>query len=233
MKTTPLEANVKLYLKSIKLALFGIATAGVGVYLVGFFGSYFAVHPFSAHIAIFKSLGIDIFGAGIPFMVSLVCAALFVGYFKFSTKKLALLLFLSVSFALLLTQVTNDGVRGFPLLFALSSSATGVAVNLLPKPFVDMRKKYVAALTSTVCCVPLSLFLVDLFYLPYFAYPVIGGNGLNDGILLSTLFAPLGVTLVVSIFVYLSRTISLVQRQVFGFKTLTPQAKTTISENTK
>ena len=218
----PLEANVKLYLKSIILALLGIASAGVGVYLVGFFGGYFDVHPFFAHIAIFKSVGIDIFGAGIPFMVSLVCAALFVGYFKFSTKKLALLLFLSVSFAFLLSHVTNAGVRGFPLLFAFSSSATGVAVNLLPKPFVDMRKKYVAALMSTVSCVPLSLFLVDLFYLPYFAYPVIGGNGLNDGILLSTLFAPLGVTLVVSIFVYLSRTIWFVQRQVFGFKVLTP-----------
>ncbi len=226
------EANVKLYLKSIIFALLGIASAGAGVYLVGFFNGYFNVHPFFAHIAIFSSVGLDIFGAGIPLVVGLVCAALFVGYFKFSTKKLVLLLFLSVFFALILSHATNQGVRGFPFLFALSSSATGVAVNILPKPFVDMRKKFVAALMSTVSCVPLSLFLVDLFYLPSFASPVIGGNGLNDGILLSTLFAPLGVTLVVSIFVYLSRTIWLVQ-QFLGFKTLTPQTKTTISENKK
>jgi hypothetical protein len=221
----PNEVNVKLHFQRILPALLGIAAAAVGIFCVGALGDYFARNPFFVPVKVASSVGIDVFGAIAPLAVSFVSAALFLGYFKFSAKKLVLALVLSVLLAFPFSHLTDNGVMSSPLLFAFVSSMIAFAVNVLPKPFTDTQKKYVASMLLAVCCVPVALFAVDLFYLPHFDIAIIGGNGMCDGVLISTLYAPLSVTLLTSIVVYVSRTVWLVGEQRRGSKTNLPPLK--------
>ncbi len=214
----PNEVNVKLYFQRILPALLGIAAAAVGIYSVGALGDHFARNPFFAPIEVASSVGIDWFGAIVPLAISFVSVVLFLGYFNFSAKKLVLAIVLSVLLAFPLSHLTERGVMSSPLLFAFVSGTVAFAMNVLPKPFVETKKKYVATLLLAVCCVPVALFAVDLFYLPRFDVAVIGGNGLSDGVLLSTLYAPLSVTLLFSIVVYVSRTVLLFDTNILHSK---------------
>ena len=208
----PAEANFKLYSKSILPAILGISVAALGIYAVGSFKDYFTMHPFFAAVTFFKSVGIDVLGAIIPLIVSIVSAALLIGYFELPTKKFATTLMLSASLAFLLFHLTDEGVAGSPLLFTVTSSAIAVAVNVLPRTLTHVRK-FISSLLSAVSCIPLSLFAVDLFYSFFFVDSVIGGNGLSDGLIVSTLYAFTGVTLIYSILVYASQTVWLIRNQ--------------------
>ncbi len=79
-------------------------------------------------------------------------------------------------------------------------------------PSAVYEKVFVSSLMLALACVPVSLLLVDLAYLPYFSGVVIGGNGLADGLMLSTLYAPFAVTVVFAGLAYVSQTVTLVQK---------------------
>ena len=115
-------------------------------------------------------------------------------------------------------------MSGYPLLFALITSAVAAALNVFHKPFFELRKNLLASLLLAVVCVPLSLVAVDLFYASSFANAVIGGNGLSDGIIVSTLYAPLGCAAVFSALTYLSQMALLIRKFNVAALTTKPQA---------
>ena len=219
----PVSVDIKLYFKGIICDFLGIIIAALGTAFVGFFGDYFNVNPLYVTIGLSASLGIDVLGALIPISIGLLCMVLFFRSSKFPIKKLAIALVASVVLGFLFCRVTDDGVAGYPFLFTLVVSTVVAAVNAVPKPFVNLRKKFIASLMLTLACVPLSLFAVDLFYSSYFSDVVIGGNGLSDGLLISVLYAPFGVVTVFSVLAYVSQTVWFV-RKSSGASTITSPA---------
>lgn len=206
------SVNAKLCFTGILFALLGIIVATLGIVAVGFFGDYFKLNPLQAIIPLSDSLGIDVYGAVIPIISAVASVAIFLRSTKAPIKKLVIALMLSFVLAFFLCHPTDEGLSGTPLLFALIASSIVAAVNVYPKPFVNLRKNFVSSLMLTLTSVPLSLFLVDLVYLSYFDSSIIGGSGLSDGLLLSTLYAPFSVIVVFSALVYVSQIICLVRK---------------------
>jgi hypothetical protein len=212
----PISDNAKIYFRGITFALLGVIAAVLGITGVGFFGDYFTVHPFFATIAVSDLLGIDLFGAVAPLIAATISIALFVKAARFPMRKFAVAFLVSVALAFLLSHPTSDGVEGFPLLYALLVGAAAVAVNGFPKFSVDYKKNLPTSLMLGLACIPISLFTVDLVYSQSFTGSVIGGNGLADGLMVSTLYAPLGVTVAFSGFAYVSQTVWIVGKSRGG-----------------
>jgi hypothetical protein len=202
-----------------------VAAAAVGICAVGLFGDYFEAHPLYAPIMVTNSLGIDVLGALVPIAAALVALALFFKTTKTSTKKFAIAFAASIGLAFLFSHVTPDGLASLPLLFALGSGIAASAVNVYPKPFSGLQKNLAATTMLTVACVPLAMFVADLSYSPYFTSAVIGGNGLTDGLLLSTLYAPLTVTAVFAALSYTAHMVLLI-KTASGNKKINASPKT-------
>jgi hypothetical protein len=207
----PLNENAKRAFKGILCALAGIAVATLGIFVVGAFKDHFTAYPFRVVFSLTESVGIDVLGAVVPFAVAAVCAVVFFKYADNPAKKLALAFGLAVGLAFLLGHPTSEGLAGYPLLFALLMAPMTAGINVYPNPFPNLRRNLVVSLLLTLVCVPLALFVVDLAYVPLFAGSTIGGNGLTDGILISTLYAPLCVVGAFSVLSYVSQMIGLVQ----------------------
>ena len=206
------SVNAKLTFKGILFALLGIVVAALGIAAVGFFGDYFELHPLYATIAISGSLGIDVYGTVVPIITAIVSAALFMRSSRAGVKKSAIAFVVSFVLAFFLCHPTDEGLSGVPLLFALLASLVAAAVNVYPKPFANLRRKLVVSSMLTLACVPLSLLLVDLLYSPYYDGSVIGGSGLSDGLLLSTLYTPFSVIVVFSALGYLSQIVWIIRK---------------------
>lgn len=207
----PFDPEAVLRFKGIAVALLGITAAALGILAVGLFGDYFEANPHYTPITLTNALGIDMLGALAPIFAALVALAMFLKTTKKSPKKLFVAFFVSLTLAFLLCHVTPDGLAGYPMLLVLGSSIAATTVNVYPKPFVDLQKKFASTVTLVLACVPLSLFIVDLVYSPSFSGAVIGGNGLTDGLLLSTLYSPAAVTGVFFALLYTSQMILLVE----------------------
>ncbi len=207
----PFDPQTLSHFKGIAVALFGVIAAALGIYFVGVFKDYFETNPICQSIMLTESLSIDILGALVPLVAATVFIVLFIKSARFPAKKAAIALSASLALAFLFSHVSADGLAGYPLLYALSVSIAAVALNVYPKPFLELRTNFAASLTLTLGCVPLSLFIVDLAYSPQFSAAVIGGKGLTDGLLLSTLYAPLAVAAVFSAIAYVSQMFSLVE----------------------
>lgn len=190
----PFDPEAVMRFKQVTVALLGIAAAALGIWVVGLFGDFFEENPIFSPVMLSNALGIDVLGALAPIIAGLVALLVFLKTAKNPLKKFALAFLASLVFAFLLSHATPDGLAGYPLLFALISGIAVAAVNVYPKPFFNLKKNFIFSVTLILACVPLSLFLVDLAYVPSFYGGIIGGNGLTDGVLLSTLYAPLAVT---------------------------------------
>jgi hypothetical protein len=193
-------------------SLLGVMAAALGVLIVGAYGDYFETNPVHATIAFSPSLGIDTFGALIPFIVALGSLMLFLAYTKAASVKFAVSLVVSTACAFVLFHPTANGVAGYTLLFSLIVSMVTTIVNIFPKPFTSLRSCLVASLMLTLACVPFSILIIDVYYSSYYAFAVIGGIGLSDGIVLSTLYTPLSVVAVFSALFYISKTLWLVNK---------------------
>lgn len=200
-----------LHFKKIAVPLVAVVAAAVGICAVGLFGDYFEAHPLYASIMLTDSLGIDVLGALAPIAVALAALAAFFITAKAPIKKFAISFTISIGLAFLFSHVTPDGLASLPLLFALGSGIAASALNVYPKPFSGLQKNLVATTMLTVACVPLAMFVADLSYSPYFTSAVIGGNGLTDGLLLSTLYAPLTVTAVFAALSYTAHMVLLIK----------------------
>ena len=206
----PFDPQAVSHFKSVAVALLGVLAAALGIWAVGLFGDYFEANPIYTPIQFTEALGIDLFGALIPIVVALVFLLMFLRTPK-APVKLILAFIVSVALAFLLCHVTPDGLAGYPLMFALGASLAATAVNVYPKPLVNLQKNFASTVKLTLACVPLSLFIVDLAYSAGFYGAVIGGNGLTDGVLLSTLYAPVAVIGVFFALSYASQMVLLVQ----------------------
>ncbi len=200
-----------LHFKKIAVPLLAVVAAAVGVWAVGLFGDFFKAHPIYAPVMVIRSLGIDVLGALVPIIVALVAIAVFFKTAKAPVKKFVIAFAASIGFAFLLSHVTADGLASLPLLFALGSGIVASALNVFPRPFNGLQQNLAASAMLTLACGPLAMFIADLTYSPCFASAVIGGNGLTDGLLLSTLYAPLTVTAIFAALSYVSHMILLVK----------------------
>jgi hypothetical protein len=217
--------EIVLHFKKIAVPLVAVVAAAVGIWAVGLFGDYFGAHPLYAPIMLTDSLGIDVLGALAPIAVALAALAAFFVTAKEKKKKFAISFATSIGLAFLFSHVTPDGLASLPLLFALGSGIAASAVNGYPNPFSGLQKNLAATAMLTLACVPLAMFVADLSYSPYFASAVIGGNGLTDGLLLSTLYAPLTVTAVFAALSYTAHMVLLI-KTASGNKKINTSPKT-------
>jgi hypothetical protein len=201
-----------MYFKKIAIPLLGVLAAAIGIWAVGMFGDYFEAHPLYSPIMVTSTLGIDVLGALAPITVAIITLAVFLKTVKAPVRKFAKAFASSIGLAFLFSHFTPDGLASLTLLFALGSGIAASAVNIYPKPFSGLQKNLDATVLLAFACVPLAMFVADLAYSPYFTSAVIGGNGLTDGLLLSTLYAPLAVTAVFSALAYTSQMILLVEK---------------------
>jgi hypothetical protein len=150
------------------------------------------------------NLKVDIFGAGLPLFIGLACATLYLrqGGAKV-TYALCFLFSLAIAFAV--SHVTAEGLMINPaiILFGVST----IVVFFVPffmwlkkKSVWEFKESYVQSLLVASSCIPFSFGIVDLCYFPFFNNAVIGGNGLADGVLLSTMYSPFTITLIALIF---------------------------------
>ncbi|MCW4000938.1 MAG: hypothetical protein NWE93_11935 [Candidatus Bathyarchaeota archaeon] len=204
--------DVKVYFKGILASLLGIVLAVLGIAAVGAFSDHFNAYPLYAPIALSQTVGIDLLGAVIPLCAALAAAALFFRQ-GFSAKRFASGLAVSVILAFLLCRPVEEGVAGLPFLFALLVSGVSAALSVYPKSFSALRRRFLPALLLTLVYVPLSLLAVDLIYSQAFSGSVIGGNGLSDGLLTSTLYAPLCLAAVFSALAYFLQTAKLLGKR--------------------
>lgn len=223
------DPKVVLRFKGVVVALLGILAAALGIWVVGLFGDYFEANPFYAPLLLTNALGVDMLGAVAPVVAAFVALLVLLKTGKASLKRFAAAFFVSVALAFLLCHITPEGLAGYPFLFALGSSLAAASVNVYPKPFVDLQKNFASTTALALACVPLSLFITDLAYLPYFSSAVIGGAGLTDGLLLSTLYAPLTVAGVFFALTYTSQMILLVEATRSAGKMRLPAKTGTVS----
>jgi hypothetical protein len=207
----PVSAEAKSYAKAIVVALFGVVAAALGIFAVGAFGDYFEANPVYAPLMLTGSLGIDISGALIPLVTALIAVGAFFKLAKDPLKRVALAFSVSAALAFGLCHQTPDGVAGYPLLYAFIISMVVAGLSLYPKPNSELRKNFAASLMLTLFCVPISLIIVDLAYSTSFCSSVVGGNGLTDGLILSTLYAPMAMVAVFSGVAYVSQTVLFVK----------------------
>jgi hypothetical protein len=218
----PADPKVVLHFRGISVALLCLVAAAVGIYSVGLFGDLFEANPIYTSLSLTSTLGIDVLGAIAPLVAASAALAIFLKTAKSPLKKLLAAFSASMVLAFLLCHISPDGVASYPLLFALSSSIAAAAVNVYPKPFSHLRNNLAATFALTLVCVPLSMLIVDFAYSPYFANAVVGGNGLTDGLLLSTLYAPFTVTVVFSALSYTSQMLKFVEKSRVSKKMNTP-----------
>jgi hypothetical protein len=207
----PLTPNAKPYIKSLTYVSLGVVVTVLGVLAVGAFGDYFSTYPFYSAVAIFHNLSVDVFGALTPIIIALVSLGLFLKTTK-APKKLAGSLLATITLAFLLCHPTDNGVAGYPLLFSLIAAVAATVVGVFPKPLADLKKSLTSNLMLTLTCTPLALLSVDAYYSAYYPGSIIGGNGLSDGILISTLYAPVSTIAVFSILTYITQTVWLVSK---------------------
>jgi hypothetical protein len=207
----PLSLNAKPYVKSLAYVLIGVVLTVLGVLAVGAFGDYFAANPFFAAVAISRTLKVDIFGAITPITIALISLCLFLKTTK-APKKMVASLAVVIVVAFLLCHSTDNGVAGYPLIFSLIAGAVTGVFSVFPKPLADLRKSLISSLMLTLTCIPFALFTVDAYYASSYPSSIIGGSGLNDGILISTLYAPVSVIAVFSVLTYVSQTVWLINK---------------------
>jgi|WetSurMetagenome_2_1015567.scaffolds.fasta_scaffold249066_2 hypothetical protein len=218
----PADPEVITHFKGITIALLGAISTVLSIVAVGTFGDYFEANPLYTSIALTDTLGIDILGAAVPVAVAVIALMIFLKTTTSHAKKFTITILGSTIAAVILAHSTPDGLAGYPLLFALVSSAIAAVANLYPKPFGDLKKKLLSTMTLTLASVPLSLFIIDLAYSPYFSGAIIGGNGLTDGLLLSSLYTPLAVTAIFCVLSYVSEMILLIEKTRLSKKLQSP-----------
>ncbi|HTY74927.1 MAG TPA: hypothetical protein VMD05_05100, partial [Candidatus Nanoarchaeia archaeon] len=172
------------------------------VYMVGQYARYFSTNKVVAPIQVSGNFGIDIMGALIPVTIGIFSTIIFV-CLKISWKKYIGFFF----FSLLLNYVTGEIAPGGFLIKPLENviiiNLVVVSFILGKNPLTETRKKIVSSTVIVLSVIPLTLFLSDLLSAPLFAKPTIGGAGLADGIIVSTLYAPFVTGIISSFYVFL------------------------------
>jgi hypothetical protein len=182
----------------------------LGTYLIGLYSTFFTAHKFLAPISLTMNIKMDILGGVLPLLIGLTCIALYL-WQGGSNTTYALCFLFSLAIAFAATSVTADSLIINP---AVPLFGVSIVVVFLVRSFVRVRRKsiledkesYVSSLLVAASCIPFSLILVDLCYSPFFNNVVVGGNGLADGVLLTTMYSPFTIALITLIFSFALQT---------------------------
>jgi hypothetical protein len=184
------------------------------VYLIGLYARYFLANKVLAQVPVWGSLSIDIIGAVVPVVVGVFSTIIFFCCLKTSWKKY--LAFFSFSFFLnyLTGIISPSGFLIKPLENVLVVSLIVVLPVLGKNPLLETSKKFVTSFVIVLSVIPLTLFLSDFFTVPFFVGPTIGGDGLADGILVSTMYAPFAAGIIASFYVFIREVYSSLKRRL-------------------
>jgi hypothetical protein len=174
----------------------------LGMYLLTLYTIFFDTYKFLVPIVVTANLSIDAFGAVLPITIGFALALLYFRY-RFSRINYAVCFLFSVAIGILTSEITTKGLMSSPSIFSIWVSIAAVfSVTFLRKferkPILGFKQRYVASLLIASSCSPLSKGIVDLLIMSsqFFNNLIIGGNGLADGVLVSTMYSPLSVTLI-------------------------------------
>jgi hypothetical protein len=148
------------------------------------------------------NLSIDLIGGVVPAVIGVFSTVIFFCCLKASWKEY--LAFFAFSFFLnyLTGMVSPNGFFIKPLENVLVVSFIVVLLVLGKNPLKETSKKFVTSLVIVLSVIPLALFLSDFLIVSFFAEPTIGGAGLADGILISTIYAPFATGIIASFYVF-------------------------------
>ncbi len=195
MANNKMKASVKPVI--LLIASF-LGILAISFFYVPFFTAAKVLYP----IFVTPTVAIDLYGLVLPLIVVLSCTAV---YIKQSRSKIgfAIAFLCCLLIALFTSQVTTDGLRINAALFSLVASLLVTSVSaslaLIRDKAIKFKSVFVSSLLLGSICIPLAMILIDIYSLQFYAAAVIGGNGLADGILLSTLYSPLAITFEFSI----------------------------------
>jgi hypothetical protein len=181
----------------------------IGFHLFNMFkGSILSTYNVRWKIDITTNIQIDFYGAVIPTMLSLFIIFYLVKFREVSLKRYFHYFLISIVLAIVFSKINDTAVVTYYILFDLSISFLILPIAFYKGALSEFlkfhnlhgleftRRNYVNALLITFSYAPLSVLIVDLLYAPISVTMYIGAMGLTDGIMLSSLFAPLGITFV-------------------------------------
>jgi len=197
-----MKENDNLSTKHWALHILIMAFSFFGIYIVGQYSKHFSANKIVAPVSVGGGLSIDILGAIVPVVIGVFSTIIFF-YLKISWKKY--LTFFVFSFFLNYStgKIVPGGFFNKPLENVLFVSLIVVLVALGKNPLTETWKKLSYSFVIVLSVIPLTLFLSDFFVAPLFAEPTIGGAGLADGILVSTVYSPFVTSLIASFYVFL------------------------------
>ncbi len=182
-----------------------------------FYSPFFGRNLVVWHVNVNPNRGFDVYGFVIPLIVVLTCGIL---YFKRALPKLIYFLGFAITFFIAYFSsaiISNRGLvsnsanitffASFLIVFVLSP----FSIVLQKKPIGQTKANYFASLLLGLSCIPLGLIALDFYALPLFTKGVVGGNGLADGLLLSTLYTPFAITFFYSIFAIVNLAITILK----------------------
>ncbi len=214
--------NNEASLRKFVMPLVILVLSFLGIFDLSLYSTFFTLHKLLTPISVLMNLKIDVFGAILPLFIGLACAAL---YFRRGGAKITytLCFIFSLIIALTVSQVTAQGLMINPsiLLFGVSSVVVvfvAFSMRFKKKSVLGLKESYVSSLLVASSCIPFTLVIADLCNFHLFNNAIIGGNGLADGVLLSTLYSPFTVTQIMLIFSLVLQTVSRtpVARRVYG-----------------
>jgi len=191
----------------LPLALFCVSI--VGVFAVSVYSKYFDSHKIVFPIDFF-GVKMDVIGAIVPLIIGIFFA---IFYFRSNFPKLTYIacFLLAIAISFVLGQPTNIGLVSNPATFSFFVSLIAIFFTIF---FAALKEKskwkmninyFTASLVLAISCIPLAKIVVDFYYVSLVVNPVIGGNGLADGVLLSTMYAPLASIMALSVTLFCLR----------------------------
>ena len=187
------------------------------MYAIVLYASYFDANKVQWQFS-FSNFNLDILGAVVPLFIGLGFAVIY-----FARKGSKLLFFvcflLSIVVAFFTGQPVSNGLIGNPAEFSYYISMITIFLVFLfsflkDKTWKPNKKFYVSSLLVALSCSPLSLIVADLFYVPLYLNPTIGGNGLADEVLLSIMYAPLTVTFICAFILFIIQSVSAIKLRI-------------------
>jgi hypothetical protein len=141
-----------------------------------------------------------------PAAISILLVLCLISLTEFSFKQYLHYFLISIALAFVFFGVSETAIVGYYFIFTLSISFLAAFISFYKGTLLEFlksrdlhkleltRRNYVTAVLIATSYASLSVLIVDLAYAPFAISAYIGAMGLTDGILLSGLLAPLGVT---------------------------------------
>lgn len=226
------EKTVAIIGKTIFFALLALVLISLTHMFLNFRNSLSATHNALWKIYITSELQFDFYGALIPLLIGLTFLILYFVCFKISSVKFAISFLLSYAFAIFIfipqTSAEFIAIVGIPLYFSFVVSLIAVAVAFFTFEYEPNSKQRKLGLEITKKrCVGgiliaasfgfLSVLLLDLTYFCIIGKMYVGAIGLNDGILLSGVYALpifLFITSLIALFLEIRKLIRLMLGQM-------------------